>query len=454
MTQSKAGSWYFGWNIVAGASLLTLLTVGMRMGIGPFFLPIAEDLGFSRSLLAGIVAIGMLCYGLAMPLGGYLVARRGTKFVLLFGVAIVVVASIWSTYARTPWSFFLSFGVLLSVGLAFTSPVAVTPVISRWFTRQRGMALFFLSTGSMAGIAVMTPVLTTAIHHYGWQATLLGYAIAFAVVAVPIAVYVMRDAAPLGTDTLYGLAVATAAPEAAIQNTTTSPIASQESSATLVGQRVSAPLASESASGAPTSSTGEYAAQTAVMTFNQAIHTVPFWKICLGLFTCGFSMNLLGTHGMPMLMDHGFDSTTSSFGIGLIGLVAIFSTLVLGRLADKMPRRYILSTIYLIRGLGFFALLIVGTHFELYVAAAVGGIVWAGSIAMSSAILADLYGVRLVGILYGWTYLSHQVGAMISSWLGGWAYEVYGTHWVAFGSAGVLLILAAALSLTLPTRLK
>lgn len=411
LTQSKVGRWYFGWNIVAGASLLTLLTVGMRMGIGPFFLPIAEDLGFSRSLLAGIVAIGMLCYGLAMPLGGYLVARRGTKFVLLLGVAIVVVASVWSSYARTPWSFFLSFGVLLSVGLAFTSPVAVTPVISRWFTRQRGMALFFLSTGSMAGIAVMTPVLTTAIHHYGWQATLLGYAIAFAVVAVPIAVYVMRDVAPPGTDTQPSL-------------TATAPLANAE------------------------------AARHVEMTFSQALHTVPFWKICLGLFTCGFSMNLLGTHGMPMLMDHGFDATTSSFGIGLIGLVAIFSTLVLGRLADKMPRRYILSTIYLIRGLGFFALLIVGTHFELYVAAAIGGIVWAGSIAMSSAILADLYGVRLVGILYGWTYLSHQVGAMISSWLGGWAYEAYGTHWVAFGSAGVLLVLAAALSLTLPTKLK
>lgn len=410
LTQSKFGGWYFGWNIVAGASLLTLLTVGMRMGIGPFFLPIADDLGFSRSLLAGIVAIGMLCYGLAMPLGGYLVARRGTKFVLLLGVTIVVVASIWSINARTPWSFFLSFGVLLSVGLAFTSPVAVTPVLSRWFTRQRGMALFFLSTGSMAGIAVMTPVLTTAIHHYGWQATLLGYAIAFAVMAVPIALYVMRDVAPAGTDALPSL-VATA------------------------------PLAK------PTAAIPE-------MTFSQAVQTVPFWKICLGLFTCGFSMNLLGTHGMPMLMDHGFDSTTSSFGIGLIGLVAIFSTLVLGRLADKVPRRYILSTIYLIRGLGFFALLIVGTHFELYVAAAVGGIVWAGSIAMSSAILADLYGVRLVGILYGWTYLSHQVGAMISSWLGGWAYEAYGTHWVAFGSAGILLILAAALSLTLPTKLK
>ena len=52
--------WYFGWNIVAAAAFLTLLTTGMRLGIGPFFLPIAHDLGFSRSLLAAIVAVGLL----------------------------------------------------------------------------------------------------------------------------------------------------------------------------------------------------------------------------------------------------------------------------------------------------------------------------------------------------------------------------------------------------------
>jgi len=105
-----------------------------------------------------------------------------------------------------------------------------------------------------------------------------------------------------------------------------------------------------------------------------------------------------------------------------------------------------------LRGLGFFALLVVGTHVELYAASAVGGLVWAGSIALSSAILADVYGVRLVGVLYGLAYLGHQLGATISSWLGGWAYEAYGTHWIAFGSAGVLLLAAAAVSLRLPPK--
>ncbi|MGV3571627.1 MAG: MFS transporter [Ramlibacter sp.] len=399
--------WYFGWNIVAAAATLTLISVGMRLGIGPFFLPMTQDLGFSRSLLATIVAVGMLCYGLAMPLAGLLVARYGTRFVLLLGTAIVVAATVWTATTRSPLGFLLSFGVLMSAGLGFTSPVALTPVISRWFRRQRGMALFFLSTGSMAGMAAMTPVFTWAIANWGWRATLLGYAGAFTAFTLLAALLVIRDDAPAHADLL---------PDE---------IAAERASTAAPAQ--SLPLAG-------------------------ALNTVPFWKIVAGMFACGFSMNLLGTHGMPMLMDHGFDAMTSSLGIGTIGFVAIFGTVVLGRLADRLPRRNILATIYLIRGLGFFALVLVGTHWELYIAATIGGLVWAGSIAMSSAILADIYGVRLVGVLYGLAYLGHQVGGMLSSWLGGWGYETFGTHWVAFGSAGVLLLGAAFVAMQLPKR--
>lgn len=400
--------WYYGWNIVAAATLVTLLTVGMRLGVGPFFLPITEDLGFSRSLLGTIIAVGMLFYGLGMPLAGYLIAKYGTRFVLLLGTGIVAISVLWAVNATTVTGFMLSFGILLSIGLAFTSPVAMTPVIARWFTRQRGMALFYLSTGSMAGIAIMTPVFTLLIEAIGWKATLVVFGVLFACLTIPAALFVIRDDAP---------------PEA---DTKIAPSSNGQSAAASVS--------------------------LATMPVLQVIKTRPFWQICFGLFACGFSMNLLGTHGMPMLMDHGFDPITSSIGIGLIGLVAIFSTVALGRVADILQRRNILSMIYLLRGLGFFALLLVGTHWELYVAASIGGIVWAGSIALSSAILADVYGVRIVGILYGWAYLGHQLGATLSSWLGGWGYEVFGTHWVAFGMSGVLLMAAAVVSYRLPKQ--
>ena len=407
MQEKSEQGWYFGWTIVAAATLLTLLTVGMRLGIGPFFLPMVNDLGFSRSLLASIVAVGMLCYGLAMPLAGYLVGRYSTRLVLMLGTGIVLLSTLATVTVRSPLAFMLAFGVFMSVGLAFTSPVALTPVISRWFNRQRGMALFFLSTGSMAGMAIMTPVLTLAIESFGWRQTLLGFAAVFAVVTVPAALFIVRDDAPPHADLLPGQIAALPKQAAGIDNS---------------------------------------------LRFADAIRTAPFWMIFAGLFVCGFSMNLLGTHGMPMLMDHGFDATTSALGIGLIGVVAIPSTVVLGRLADRMPRRKLLAAIYCVRGFGFFSLLLAGSTLELYGTSVIGGIAWAGSIALSSAILADIYGVRLVGVLYGWAYLGHQVGAAISSWLGGWGFEHLGTHWLAFGLAGALLMLASGVALLLPGK--
>ncbi|MCC5808770.1 MAG: MFS transporter [Ectothiorhodospiraceae bacterium] len=383
----------------------------MRMGIGPFFIPMAEDLGLSRTMLAGIIAIGMLCYGLGMPLAGHLAGTRGTRWVLTVGTLMVMASIVWTVTARHPFTFFLAFGVLMSLGFSFTSPVALTPVLSRWFTRRRGMALFFLSTGSMAGIAIMTPVLAYAIETSSWQNTMIGFGVIFLVLVIPTTLFVIRDDAPADTDLI-------------IDPSTNKP---------------------EVKSVDPGTASLE-------LSWREAIRTRPFWQVALGLFACGFSMNLLGTHGVPMLVDHGFDPITASYGIGLIGLVAIPSTILLGRLADKVAKKNLLSVIYLVRGLGFFALLMVAAVWELYLVAAIGGVVWAGSIALSSAILADIYGVRVVGILYGWTYLAHQIGAMISSWLGGWGYDAFGTHWVAFGASGAVLLIASVISFRLPVR--
>ncbi|MFN2349508.1 MAG: MFS transporter [Thioalkalivibrio sp.] len=410
MGTTLTGRWYFGWNIVAAATLITMLTVGMRMGIGPFFLPMAEDLEMSRSMLGGIVAIGMLCYGLGMPLAGHLAGTHGTRFVLMLGTIVVVVSILWTVNARHPFTFLLAFGVLMSLGFSFVSPVALTPIIARWFTRRRGMALFFLSTGAMAGIAILTPALSLSIQSVGWQNTLLGFCVLFVILIIPLTFLVMRDQAPEHTDL------------------------PQHKEHTDKQRSDSLELP-----------TPRYE-----LSWREAVRTRPFWQIAIGLFACGYSMNLLGTQGVPMLVDHGFDPITASYGIGLIGLVAIPSTLILGRLSDSLQRKNLLAAIYLIRGIGFIALLLVATVWELYVVAAIGGVVWAGSIALSSAILADVYGIRLVGLLYGWTYLGHQVGAMISSWLGGWGYEYFGTHWVAFGSTAVILIIAAMVSVQLP----
>jgi MFS family permease len=406
--RSEIGTrWYFGWNIVAAAAVLTLLSTGMRLGIGPYFLPMARELGLSRTTLAAIMAAGMLCYGIALAVAGALVSRVGTRKVLLAGAATTLAGGVWAASTHDVAAFGFAFGILFSIGLAFTSPVALTPVISRWFTRRRGMALFFLASGSMAGIAVMTPLATLAVSWFGWRATLVGFSALLAACTIPSALFVVRDVAPVNTDLLPEESLAQAAHAATLPQPL-EPVA--------------------------------------------ALRTGTFWKILVGLFCCGFSMNLLGTHGIPMLLDRGFDAVTSSLAIGLVGLVAIAGTVLLGGMADKMPRRNLLAAVYFVRGLGFFALLLAGSGAELYLTATLMGIVWAGGAALSAAILADVYGLRLVGLLYGIAYFGHQLGAALSSFVGGWAYERFGTHWVSFGACGALLLLAAFTAMQLPRR--
>src|SRR5690625_2358563 len=164
-------------------------------------------------------------------------------------------------------------------------------------------------------------------------------------------------------------------------------------------------------------------------------------------------MNLLGSHGVPMLNDHGFSSNISASAVGMIGLVAIPRTLILGSIADRMQRQWLLALIYFTRGVGFIAIVLVVSTFQLYAVAVIAGLAWAGNVALSSAILSELYGVKLVGILYGLTFFVHQIGATMSTLLGGWAYETYGTHFISFGAAGLFLFIASIASLRIPQQI-
>ena len=105
---------YYGWNIVFASALLTLITVGMRMSIGPFFLPMLADFDMTRTNLSMIVAVGMFVYGVGMPLAGYMERRYGTRTVLLSGAVIVFLSSLGTLLAKTPVGVLFALGSCLS----------------------------------------------------------------------------------------------------------------------------------------------------------------------------------------------------------------------------------------------------------------------------------------------------------------------------------------------------
>lgn len=396
--------WYHGWNIVIAASIISLITTGIRMSIGPFFLPILNDFEMSRTTLSMIVSVGMFTFGIGMPLAGMMESRFGPKVVLFIGVFMNLVATIWMVTTQTILGLFLSFGIFISIGLALASQVTLTPTITRWFVRKRGQALFYLSTGGMAGIAIMNPVSNQLIAMFDWKVTMLMFAIGLVILVIPLIVFVIHTNVPENADQL------------------------QEDLAKEVKKT-------------------ESVETDKALSLRESLQTSTFWYICIGLFACGFSMNLIGSHGVPMLVDHGFSSVTASNAIGVIGLVAIPGTIIMASFSDKVSKKGLLALIYITRGVGIICLVWVMVTYQLYLVALVAGVAWAGNTALSSAILSNVYGVRLVGVLYGFAFFVHQIGATISTFLGGWAYDKFNTHLVAFLSAGIILFIAGVFSL-------
>jgi MFS family permease len=168
------------------------------------------------------------------------------------------------------------------------------------------------------------------------------------------------------------------------------------------------------------------------------------------MFPCGFSMSLLSAHGVPMLTDHGYHAMLASWAMGILGASSFAGAMALGVVADHLGRRPVLAWLYGTRALLFAAMFLVhDSPAALLVIAALGGASMSGSLAMTSALTADIFGRFSVGSVFGTIFLVHQGGAALGSWLGGFLFEATGGYGVAFTVASLQLLVGAGLSLAI-----
>ena len=181
---------------------------------------------------------------------------------------------------------------------------------------------------------------------------------------------------------------------------------------------------------------------------SEAARTLAFWQLAGTFLTCGFSMSLLSAHGVPMLTDHGYTPIFASWAFGILGGSSILTTMLLGAASDRYGRRPVLAGIYAGRALvfaGFF--LIRDSHVAIIAVAVLGGITMAGTMSMTSALTADIYGRHSIGGVLGVIFLVHQIGAAVGSWMAGALFDATGGYGAAFTIAGAVLVCAAIASL-------
>lgn len=402
---TRNGGIYYGWYIAAAAFFGLILSMGGRSAFGPFFLPMASATGLSRTMLSAGVALSMLVFALSSPIVGKLADVWGGRRVIMGGTLLLSAALLGTGRVTTSGEFFFWYGLVAAIGFAATGQVTFQALLNQWFIKRRGAVLSLLSAGAMGGIGLMTPASALLIDYFGWRSAYTILALAIFLVVFPAAVWIVRDR-----------------PE--------------EMGLLPDGDPEGASRAAPKESGEPVKRVSLW----------DAGRTQSFWLLAGGYFTCGFSMNLLSTHGVPMLVDRGFSPMEASMALGILGLVGILGSVGLGVASDHLGRKNMLALIYFVRAGGFLLLLVASSPIQLYLLGGLAGLAWVGSAAMTSALIADLYGRLSTGTLFGWIYFVHQIGAAASAYLGGWAYDRLGAYSVAFVITAGLLVFASLLS--------
>jgi MFS family permease len=186
-------------------------------------------------------------------------------------------------------------------------------------------------------------------------------------------------------------------------------------------------------------------AQSMSAAIGEAIKHRGFWLLNLGFLACGFQLAFIGSHLPAYLLDHGLQPRAAVIALSLIALANTGGTFLCGYLGGFYRRKYLLSGIYLVRALAMtlFVLLPL-TEYSVYVFSFVMGLIWLGTVPLTTGLVSQVFGVRYLATLFGFVFFGHQLGAFFGVWLGGYVFDAtqsYDAIWLG----AIILGIAAAL---------
>jgi predicted MFS family arabinose efflux permease len=310
------------------------------------------------------------------------------------------------------WQLVLLWGIVAGLGAGAT-PVLGAFVANRWFVARRGLALGVLANGVAAGQMVFLPVLMAVTVAAGWRgSSLLMASFAFALMLL-VALWMRDDPSDIGLGP-YG-----------------------------TSDRTSALPGLSSAESVVSGAVG-------VSSVMDAFRSPTFWLLCGCFFVCGVTANgLIGTHLIPHVIERGIPKLTAAATVGVMGGISFVGTLFSGWMVDRVDPRKVLAFVYALRGSTLFILPYVNDFSGLLVFAVIYGLDWFASGPGTVTITADTFGRRAVGRIYGWIFLSHQLGAASAAVIGGVIYMHFGEYNYAFMGGGIMGWLAAGLALSI-----
>jgi MFS family permease len=388
-----ATNWRTPLVIIACGCAICLLSFGPRSSLGFFVQPISREFSWGRDVFGLALAVQNLLWGLGQPVAGAIADRFGVLRVMCVGAVVYASGLLMMRYAATPLSLDISAGVLVGFGLSGCSFNLVLSAFGKLLPPEhRGVALGAGTAAGSFGQFLFAPFGVAMIGNFGWETALTVFA-GLMLLIVP-------------------LSLALATPPATSSNM---PTVHQQSFKTALAE---------------------------------AFGHRSYVLLVLGFFTCGFQLAFITVHLPAYLVDRGIPAETGGWVIAAIGLFNIIGSLGVGCLQNRLPKRYILSTIYLVRALSIVAFISFPiTTFSAIMFGAISGLTWLSTVPPTSALVALMFGTRWFATLYGFAFVSHQVGGFLGVWLGGIVFENFGSYGPIWWLSALFGVLSALINL-------
>ncbi len=377
--------------LACGAAIVTL-SMGVRHGFGLWLQPITQEMGWTRQSFAFAIALQNLSWGVIGIFAGMAADRFGAFRVLIGGAVLYGLGLAGMALSPTPLLFALTTGLLIGAAQAGTTYAVIYGVLGRQIApERRSWAMGVAAAAGSFGQFLMVPVEGWLIASLGWQQALLALSMAVLLI-IPLA-FGLREpgfqgAAPPKRDQTIGHAL------------------------------------------------------------REAFSYPSFNLLMAGYFVCGFQVVFIGVHMPSYLKDNGLSPQVASYALALIGLFNVFGTYIAGTLGQRMPRRFILSFIYLARAVAISVFLLVPlSPLSVYIFSAVMGTLWLSTVPPTNATIAQIFGVQHLSMLGGFVFFSHQLGSFMGVWLGGYLYDATGSYDIVWYIAIGLGVLAGLVNL-------
>ena len=363
----------FHWVIIMlSAAALVSVTFGIRQVFGLFLVPISIEIGSGLQLFSLAIAVQNLIWGLSSPLFGAIADKYGAWRVAAFGTLIYAVGLLFMAFVVNETGVFLG-QILIGMGLGSAGiSIAVGAVARAAPPEKRSLAMGLVTSFGSFGQFALVPVAQLLMTQNGWQFALV---ILSAVVASTVA---------------FSL-----------------------------GMRVPA------GGGPPL----EGVVQTTRSALREATSSRDYILLTIGFFVCGLQLVFITTHLPTYLNNSGISGDTASWSLALIGLFNIVGAFLCGWLGGIVSKKKTLAIVYLLRGLIIVAFIsLPPSPGSALLFGAAMGLLWLGTIPLTSGLIVTFFGPRHLSMLYGLVFLSHQLGSFVGAWLGGIWYDWYGNY--------------------------